>query len=152
VSAVKLYVSTMRGPTRGGPQGDTNNNTGHPAGRPGPISWVDTQPAHLIDAAVDIIRSDDPDAWKLFGGDQSPRYALWAYLCLAHADTLPFPAAMGLVDALRGPAGPASYQAGMSPAGAALNLAGDGGRRPRARPACSWRPPRLAVQPVEVEL
>ena len=121
-------------------------------GRPVPISWIDTQPAHLIDAAIDIIRSDDPDAWKLFGGDRSPRYALWAYLTVGHADTRPFPAAMDLVDALRAPAGRRSYQSGKSPAEAALILGGDGGQRPIARPRCSSRTPAPAVQPVEVDL
>jgi hypothetical protein len=120
-------------------------------GPPVPISWIDTQPADLIDAAIDIIRSDDPDAWNLFGGDQSPRYALWAYLTVGHADTLPFPAAMNLVAALRGPAGPASYQAGMSPGEAARILGGDGGQPPRVRPGCSARPPTHPVQPVEVD-
>jgi hypothetical protein len=121
-------------------------------GRPVPVSWIDTQPADLIDAAIDIIRSDEPDAWKLFGGDQSPRYALWAYLTVGHADTLPFPAATGLVVALRGPAGPASYQAGMSPTEAALILGGDGAQRPSVRPECSSRTPTQAVQPTEVDL
>jgi hypothetical protein len=120
--------------------------------QPVPISWIDTQPAHLIDAAIDMIRSDEPDAWKLFGGDQSPRYSLWAYLTEGHADTLPFPAAMDLVDALRGPAGPASYQAGMSPAEAALILGGDGSQRRGARPGCSSRTPTHGIQPVEVDL
>jgi hypothetical protein len=120
--------------------------------RPVPSSWIDTQPAHLIDAAIDIIQSDDPDAWKLFGGDRSPRYALWAYLTIGHADTLPFPAAMDLVDALRGPAGLAAFQARTSPSEAARILGGDGGQRPHVRPGCSSRTPTHVVQPVEVDL
>jgi hypothetical protein len=120
-------------------------------GWPVPSNWIDTQPAHLIDAAIDITQSDDPDAWKLFGGDQSPRYALWAYLTVSHADTRPFPAAMDVVDALRGPAGSAYYQAGLSPAEAARILGGDRGRRPSVQPRCNSRTPTHRFQPVEVD-
>jgi hypothetical protein len=121
-------------------------------GRPVPRNWIDAQPAHLIDVAIDILRSNDPDAWNLFGGDGSPRCALWAYLTVCHADTLPLPAAMDLVDALRGPAGPATYQAGMTPAEAARILGGEEGQRPSVRPGCNSRTPKHAVQPVEVDL
>lgn len=123
--------------------------TANAAGRPVPSSWIDNQPAHLIDTAIEMVRSDDPDAWKLFGGDRSPRYALWAYLCLGHADTRPHPAAMDPVEALRGPDGRSAYRAGMSPAEAVLSL-GDGTAhlsrpRPTSKPLQSPNPAVGAV-------
>lgn len=113
--------------------------TANTAGRPVPTSWIDAQPPHLIDTAIEMVRSDDPDAWNLLGGDRSPRYALWAYLCLGHGDTLSYTATMHLTESLCGPAGHSAYQAGMSPAEAALSLVGGTAQRPR---------PRLALEPL----
>jgi hypothetical protein len=126
--------------------------TADTAGRAVPTTWIDAQPAHLIDAAVELVRSDDPDAWKLFGGYRSPRYALWAYLCLGHAETVPFLASMDLVDALRGAAGPGAFRAGMSPAEAALTLAGETAHRPPPRSRSASPSPTYKVEPVEVDL
>jgi hypothetical protein len=125
--------------------------TANPGAGPVPFSWIDTEPAHLIDAAIDIIRSDDPDAWKLFGSDQSPRYALWAYLIVGHADTLPFPAVMDSVEELSGPAGQIFFQAGLAPAETATILGGDEGQQPSPRPGRSSRDSARAVQLVEVD-
>jgi hypothetical protein len=126
--------------------------TADTAGRAVRTTWIHAQPAHLIDAAVELVRCDDPDAWKLFGGDRSPRYALWAYLCLGHSDTLPFLASMDLVDALRGPSGLAAFRAGMTPAEAAITLVGEGSHRPRPRSGSASRSPTYKVGPVEVDL
>jgi hypothetical protein len=126
--------------------------TADTAGRAVPTTWIDTQPAQLIDTAIEQIRSDDPDAWTLFDGDRSPRYALWAYLTVGHADTLPLPAVMDLVDTLRGPAGPAAYQTGMCPGEAALTFTCGGARR--SQPWSGYDPlsPPHPVRSAEVDL
>ncbi len=63
-----------------------------------------------------------------------------------------YPAAMDLVDSLRGPAGPAAYQTGMSPAEAALTLASHAADRPHARSGCDPLSLTHLVQSVEVYL
>jgi hypothetical protein len=86
---------------------------------------MDDQPADVVEAAILQLRTEDPDAWTMFGGDTAPRYAVWASLVLWHTDGLFIPLAMNVVAALRGAAGVAAYRAGLSPYGAAVHLAAD---------------------------
>ena len=92
-----------------------------PAGR----TWIDDQPADVVEAAILQLRTEDPDAWTMFGGDAAPRYAVWASLVLWHTDGLFFPLAMNVATALRGAAGVAAYRGGLSPYGAAVHLSAD---------------------------